>query len=208
MHVLKQHKAAIDIVWHDCPEHGCEYMAKRKGDLKRRRADAHDIGVTWHECPEPNSSHKVKQKGDIKKHRADVHGIGVTWHACTELGCEYKRRGRATSRGTVPPCTLLMGAGGFVSTRAATTRRRRTATSCSTRPASTTSAWSGSRPPLRAQGEAERPPQQAHQEPAHVQVRCEQLGEERGAGTGEDEKKGRMEQRVKGSARHTTGLQP
>jgi len=50
---LKQHKAAIhgiDIVWHDCPELGCEYKAKEKekGSIKQHRADVHDIGVTWH----------------------------------------------------------------------------------------------------------------------------------------------------------------
>ena len=50
---LKQHKAAIhnvDIVWHDCPELGCEYMTKAKSNIKKHRADIHDIGVTWHEC--------------------------------------------------------------------------------------------------------------------------------------------------------------
>ena len=49
----KNHKAAIhdiDNVWLDCPELGCEFKAKQKGDIKRHRAHVHDIGVTWHEC--------------------------------------------------------------------------------------------------------------------------------------------------------------
>ena len=46
---LKKHKAAIhaiDIVWQDCPELGCEYKAKQKGRINVHRADVHDIGVT------------------------------------------------------------------------------------------------------------------------------------------------------------------
>ena len=51
---LKQHEAAIhsiDIVWHDCPELGCEYRATQKGNVKAHKADMHDIRATstWHE---------------------------------------------------------------------------------------------------------------------------------------------------------------
>ena len=99
---IKLHKAAIhsiDIVWHNCPELGCEYKAKMKSTLKEHIALVHDIGVTWHACPEPNCSHKAKSEGNIKKHRAFVHGIGVTWHACTELGCEYKAKSKRALKG-------------------------------------------------------------------------------------------------------------
>ena len=46
---LKKHKAsihAIDIVWHYCPELGCEYKAKKNDMIKQHRAYAHDVGVT------------------------------------------------------------------------------------------------------------------------------------------------------------------
>ena len=62
---LKQHKAAIhgiDIVWHACPELGCECRAKENSNIKQHRADLHNIGVAWHECPEPNCSHKTKRR--------------------------------------------------------------------------------------------------------------------------------------------------
>ena len=38
---VARHKAAIhdvDIVWHYCPELGCEYRAKVKGSIKEHRA--------------------------------------------------------------------------------------------------------------------------------------------------------------------------
>jgi len=57
---LKLHKAAIhsiDIVWHNCPELGCEHRAKGKSKIKVHIALVHDIGVTWRACPEPNRSY-------------------------------------------------------------------------------------------------------------------------------------------------------
>jgi len=44
---LKHHKAAthsIDIVWHYCPELGCEYRAMQKCEIKVHWALAHNIG--------------------------------------------------------------------------------------------------------------------------------------------------------------------
>jgi len=58
---LKRHKAmihAINVVWHDCPELGC--------DLTTHKASIHDIGVQWKEYP--HCDHKSKQTGDLNKH--------------------------------------------------------------------------------------------------------------------------------------------
>jgi len=90
---LKQHMAAIhsiDIVWHDCPDLGCEYRAKQKGNVKRTKPtcttlELQVLGMNARSTTACTSRH-------IKQHRADVHGVGVTWQACTELGCEYKAK--------------------------------------------------------------------------------------------------------------------
>ena len=80
----------MSIKKHQCDIEGCDYKSKHKSDLKRHKANVHDIGVTWHQCDIENCHYKCKQKCDLKRHKADVHDIDVTWHHCDIEDCDYK----------------------------------------------------------------------------------------------------------------------
>ncbi|GMI08346.1 hypothetical protein TrVE_jg1921 [Triparma verrucosa] len=60
-------------VWHRCDQDGCDYKTKRKDDLRRHKANVHDIGVQWHFCDQ--CDYKAKEKGNLKVHKRNVHGI-------------------------------------------------------------------------------------------------------------------------------------
>ena len=93
-----------------------QHKAKRECDIRMNKARVHGIVVTWHECPAPNCKYNAKQESSVKLQRAFLHNIGVRWWHCDIEG---------TSKG-------------------ASIRPRRTATSRDTRPTSTTSASDGS----------------------------------------------------------------
>ena len=42
----------IDIKWFYCHkiDQNCNYKCKNKFDVKRHKANIHNIGVTWHKC--------------------------------------------------------------------------------------------------------------------------------------------------------------
>ena len=84
----------IDERPYRCPQEGCEYKAKQRGNIKEHLANIHDIGVTWHSCPQEGCEYKAKMRSMIKKHLANIHDIGVTWHTCPKEGCEYKTKQR------------------------------------------------------------------------------------------------------------------
>jgi len=86
------------MTWHHCGVGDCKYKANHKGNLKRHKADVHNIGVTWHYCDEEGCEYKSKQNCHLTKHKQEVHNIGATWHHCNEEGCEYKstRNGNLT----------------------------------------------------------------------------------------------------------------
>ena len=74
-----------------CDQEGCNYKTKKKGHLKRHKADKHDIGGTWHKCDQEGCDYKCKQASNLKMHKVSKHDIGVTkWHECDQEGCNYK----------------------------------------------------------------------------------------------------------------------
>ena len=86
-----------------CDQEGCNYKTKQAGNLKKHKANKHDIGVTWHECDQPNCKFKCKEARHLKRHKADKHDIDVKWHECDQEGCLYKTK-RAESLKTHKEC--------------------------------------------------------------------------------------------------------
>ena len=75
----------IDLrFWHSCDM--CERKFKEANNLKRHRANVHDIDVRWHSCDMCEQT--FKYAGHLKRHRAFVHDIDVRWHSCDM--CERK----------------------------------------------------------------------------------------------------------------------
>ena len=88
---LKRHRADVHDI--DVVWHYCDlcdHKCKQKGNLKTHRASAHDIGVTWHPCD--LCDREFKRSGDLKRHRADTHEINVVWHACEFTMCDYRAK--------------------------------------------------------------------------------------------------------------------
>ena len=56
-------------ILHKCNQPGCDYQTKRRRDLKRHKADVHDIGVNWHHCDQPGCDYRAKRKSDLKRHK-------------------------------------------------------------------------------------------------------------------------------------------
>ena len=63
----------IGVIWHTCPQEGCEYKAKERGSIKKHLASIHDIGVIWHSCPQEGCDYKSKQRGTLKRHISRHH---------------------------------------------------------------------------------------------------------------------------------------
>ena len=76
----------MEVKKYECEHCGKEF--KRKGHLKRHRAEVHDIGVVWHNCE--HCDHKAKSSGNLKKHKACVHNIDVVWHNCEHCNARFK----------------------------------------------------------------------------------------------------------------------
>ena len=74
---------------HPCTEKGCEYNAKRSGDLVRHLSGAHNIGVKWHLCDQIGCSYKTKRISYVKSHKSLVHNVEVECYECTQKGCTF-----------------------------------------------------------------------------------------------------------------------
>ena len=77
----------MGVKWHPRDVEGCEEKFKQVSNLKRHKADVHDIGVKWHPCDVEGCDYKSKRVGNLKKHKEYVHDIGD--HKC-EFCC-YNR---------------------------------------------------------------------------------------------------------------------
>ena len=87
---LIQNMENIDHNFLYCDQDGCNYKSKLKSNLKKHKANVHDIGVTWFYCDQDNCNYKCKRKSDLKQHKKNIHDIGVTWFHCDQDGCNYK----------------------------------------------------------------------------------------------------------------------
>ncbi len=74
---------------HQCDQPGCVARFQKPSDLKRHKADVHNIDVVWHKCNLCTKS--FKQSGDLNRHRAFVHNIGVVWHDCNLCTMSFKQ---------------------------------------------------------------------------------------------------------------------
>jgi hypothetical protein len=79
-------------IWYKCDVDNCEHKSKRNSDLKKHKANVHDIGVNWFKCGVENCEYKSKQNSDLTQHKAHVHDIGVNWYKCDFENCEYKSK--------------------------------------------------------------------------------------------------------------------
>lgn len=68
----------------------CDYETNCSGNLKRHKANKHNIDVIWHHCD--YCEYKCKHKSDLKGHKAFKHDIDVTWHHCDICDCKFKRK--------------------------------------------------------------------------------------------------------------------
>jgi len=66
----------------------CDYEAKQPSHLKTHKAYKHNIGVTLYKCD--LCDYDAKRPSNLKRHKADKHNIGVTWYKC-DL-CDHKTK--------------------------------------------------------------------------------------------------------------------
>jgi hypothetical protein len=69
---------------HVCGIGGCPYHTKKFNNVKRHRANVHNIGMIYHKCEVRGCSYKSKGTDDLKKHKAMIHDIGVVLYNCGE----------------------------------------------------------------------------------------------------------------------------
>jgi len=72
--------------WHRCGVGGCDFKSKQSGNLKKHKANIHDVDVKWFMCDQ--CEYKSKQSVTLKQHKANMHGIDVKWVKCDQ--CNYK----------------------------------------------------------------------------------------------------------------------
>ncbi|GMI08339.1 hypothetical protein TrVE_jg1920 [Triparma verrucosa] len=73
----------VDGWKYSCDRPGCSYGTNHcKDDLRRHKANEHDIGVIWHHCGQVGCDYKAKEKGNLKVHKRNVHKFFCV--ECTE----------------------------------------------------------------------------------------------------------------------------
>ena len=75
---------------YNCNIGDCQSKFKRNEQLKRHKANIHDIDVKWFKCSMEGCESKFKQKSNLKTHKADAHDIDVKWFKCSIEGCMYR----------------------------------------------------------------------------------------------------------------------
>ena len=53
--------------FYKCDQPGFSYETKRANNLKRHKANIHNIGVTWHRCDQPGCSYEAKNTDSYPK---------------------------------------------------------------------------------------------------------------------------------------------
>ena len=79
----------------------------RSGDLKRHKANVHDIDAKWSKCDQ--CGFKSKMNGYLKVHKANIHGIDVKWFKCDQCDAKYKENGtlKKTKLANIKNCSGL-----------------------------------------------------------------------------------------------------
>jgi uncharacterized Zn-finger protein len=68
----------------------CEYKTNLSANLKRHKAQIHDIDVKWFYCDIDDCEFKCKSNSELKTHKAYSHNINVKWYFCDVKDCEFK----------------------------------------------------------------------------------------------------------------------
>ena len=74
----------------------CDYKTNHLGNLKRHKAQIHDIDVTWYYCDIDKCNSKFKEHQTLKRHKANIHGIDVKWYYCDIDKCNSKFKTNGT----------------------------------------------------------------------------------------------------------------
>jgi len=101
---------------HVCGISGCQYSTVYPGNLKKHRANIHDVNVVWHECSTVGCGFRTKYKQTLVTHgrkhgrvEAIVGGGGgrkiggqkSRVQHCTEPGCHFKSKNLVRHRANV-----------------------------------------------------------------------------------------------------------
>ena len=72
-----------------CNIGNCKYESKYF-NLKKHKANKHNINVTWYQCNTNGCNKKFKQNSSLKRHEKFIHNMNIVWYHCNANNCEYK----------------------------------------------------------------------------------------------------------------------
>ena len=75
-----------------CDIDECTYITIQNDNLRRHKADVHNIDIKWFYCDIDECVFKSKSKCHIKEHKTSIHDIDVKWIYCDIDECIYKCR--------------------------------------------------------------------------------------------------------------------
>ena len=69
----RKKKAKKGLLIYYCDVKGCKYETKFCSDVKRHKANIHDIGAIYHECNFNGCNYKAKQVTSLRRHKQALH---------------------------------------------------------------------------------------------------------------------------------------